>query len=72
MSRIDGDMVSQIIEPTAKSQSQKTQPTTKLFYNQVLVMEIEVDFSRGSITCQWAPKTRHRWARQNQPLEAMV
>ena len=20
--------------------------------------------------CQWAPKTRHRWARQNQPLEA--
>ena len=20
--------------------------------------------------CQWAPKTRQRWARQNQPLEA--
>jgi hypothetical protein len=20
--------------------------------------------------CQWAPKTRHGWARQNQPLEA--
>jgi hypothetical protein len=22
------------------------------------------------VTCQWAPKTRQRWARQNQPLEA--
>jgi hypothetical protein len=22
------------------------------------------------VRCQWAPKTRQRWARQNQPLEA--
>jgi hypothetical protein len=25
---------------------------------------------QSSAGCQWAPKTRHRWARQNQPLEA--
>ena len=31
---------------------------------------VDVDGEMTDVPCQWAPKTRHGWARQNQPPEA--
>jgi hypothetical protein len=39
-------------------------------YHQLAGLDSDWAISHVQLDVQWAPKTRHGWARQNQPLEA--